>query len=101
MKWAPTVVPFWHDLYPQSTFVSNLFTTPLPDGVPHHLLFGFKQDGFINTGSSDSVIELASQLRNEAQDQADLIRCFDEGHVSIQHSDTVISNVFSLLDASR
>jgi pimeloyl-ACP methyl ester carboxylesterase len=101
VKWAPTVVPVWNDLYPQSNYVSNLFETPLPDDLPHNLLFGFRQDSFISTGSSDGVIELSSQLRDEAQNQADLIRGFDEGHVSILHSDAVISSVFELFGDSR
>lgn len=98
VKWAPTVVPVWNDLYPESEYVSTLFDTPLPEHVPHNLIFGFRQDSIFGSGSSDGVIELSSQLRDAAQDQADSIRGFDEGHVSILHSDAVIGNVFSLLD---
>lgn len=101
VKWAPTVVPVWHDLYPGSDFVSTLFATPLPDGLPHNLLFGFRQDSLISAGSSDGVIALSSQLRDEAQDGAASIRGFDEGHVGILHSDAAIDVVFSLLDVPR
>jgi len=102
VKWAPTVVPVWNDLYPQSEYVSTLFDTPLPDGLPHYLIFGFRQESFLSSGSSDGVIELSSQLRDSAQDGATSIRGFDEGHVSILHSDVVLENVLGLLEqASR
>lgn len=100
VKWAPTVVPVWNDLYPQSEYVSTLFDTPLPADLPHHLLFGFRTESFLSSGSSDGVIELSSQLRDAAQDGADSIRGFDEGHVSILHSGAVVDNVFGLLDQS-
>lgn len=101
VKWAPTVVPVWNDLHPESEFVSTLFDTPLPDGVPHFLLFGFRQDSFVNTGSSDGVIELHSQLRDEAQSQAVSIRGFDEGHVSILHSEAAIGSIFGQIASLR
>lgn len=96
VKYAPSVVPVWHDLGPDSEYVSTLFDTPLPSGLPHYLLFGFRQDG-ISSQSSDGVIELSSQLRADAQVQAQTIRGFDEGHVSILHSTDVINSVNSLL----
>ncbi|MDH3266131.1 MAG: alpha/beta hydrolase, partial [Gammaproteobacteria bacterium] len=96
VRFAPSVVPVWHDLGPASEYVSTLFDKPLPSGVRHHLLFGFRQDG-ISSQSSDGVIELSSQLRASAQDQALTVRGFDEGHVSILHSDEVINSINSLL----
>ncbi len=100
VKWAPAVVPVWNDLGPDSEYVSTLFDTPLPDELPHHLLFGFQQDNFLSSQSSDGVINLSSQLRDAAQDQAQTIRGFDEGHVSILHSDAVVGNVNELLRLS-
>jgi pimeloyl-ACP methyl ester carboxylesterase len=98
VKWAPTVVPVWNDLYPESEYLSTLFDTPLPEDVPHNLIFGFRQDSIFGSGSSDGVIDLSSQLRDAAQEQAVGIRGFDESHVGILHSDAVIGNVFRLLD---
>lgn len=95
VKWAPTVVPVWHDLYPDSDFVATLFDTALPDALPHYLVFGFNQGDNPGTGSSDGVIDLASQLRSAAQRQASLVRGFDEDHVSILRSDAVIESVFA------
>ena len=100
VKYAPEVVPVWHDLDPDSEYVTTLFNTPLPNDVPHYLLFGFRQDS-ISSQSSDGVIKLSSQLRSAAQDQATSVRGFDEGHVSILHSTDVMENVNSVLLSTR
>ena len=92
-----TMVPVWNDLVPASDFVTTLFDTPLPDGLPHFLIFGFRQDSFLSTGSSDGVIQLSSQLRDAAQEQATSIRGFDEGHVSILNSDAAIEHLNTIL----
>ena len=55
----------------------------------------------MSSGSSDGVIALSSQLRDEAQDNAVTIRGFDEDHVGILHNDAVIDMVFDLFDVAR
>jgi hypothetical protein len=100
VKWAPSVIPVWRDLTPDSEFVSSLFDTPLPGGIPFNLLFGFRKDGFIVAGSSDGVIELRSQLRSEAQEEAAWMRGFDEGHVSILRDAAAIGSVFHLIETA-
>ena len=100
VEWAPTVVPVWRDLDPASEYVTTLFDTPLPDGVPHHLLFGFRQDSIFGSESSDGVIVLSSQLRSAAQEQAKLIRGYDEDHVSILSSEAAVSKVHQILAES-
>lgn len=100
VKWAPTVIPVWLDLTPDSEFVASLFDTPLPDGMPFNLLFSFRKDGFIAAGSSDGVIQLSSQLRSEAQEEAAWMRGFDEGHVSILRDETAIGSVFDLIESA-
>lgn len=97
VKWAPTVVPIWWDLDPESEYVTTLFETPLPQDVPYHLLFGFQQDSIFATESSDGVIKLTSQLREEAQRQAWTIRGYDESHVGILRSQRVISKLNDIL----
>ena len=100
VEWAPTVVPVWRDLDPSSEFVTALFETPLPDGLPHHLLFGFRQDSIFGAESSDGVISLSSQLRIAAQDQAKMVRGYDEGHVSILSNENVIGTIVKILDVA-
>lgn len=98
VKWAPTVVPVWLDLDPTSEYVTTLFDTPLPDGLPHQLLFGFRQDSFFGSESSDGTITLSSQLRMAAQEQAQVLRGFDEGHVSILSNESVAAMVNQFLE---
>lgn len=100
VEWAPTVVPVWRDMDPGSEFVTTLFDTPMPDGLPHHLLFGFRQNSIFGSESSDGVIKLTSQLRPVAQEQPKMIRGYDEDHVSIMSSESVISKVNEILAES-
>jgi pimeloyl-ACP methyl ester carboxylesterase len=100
VEWAPTVVPVWRDMDPDSEYVTTLFDTPLPDGLPYQLLFGFKQTSILGSESSDGVIKLTSQLRNAAQEQAFAVRGYDESHVSILSSDPVIAKVYEILNAN-
>ena len=84
---------------PESNFLRELFATPLPDGVQHHMLFGFHNTDKLSTASGDGTIFLASQLRLAAQRQSTSLRGFDEDHLSIltsvqagTHVNTIISN---------
>ena len=97
VEWAPTVVPVWRDLDPASDFVTSLFDTPLPEDLSHHLIFGFRQDSIFGSKSSDGVIVLSSQLRDAAQEQAQTIRGYDEGHMSILSSEAVAYKLNQIL----
>jgi hypothetical protein len=83
---------------PDSEFVVTLFDRPLPSEIPHKLLFGFHVDSFFGTDSSDGVITLTSQLREEAQAGASVVHGYDEGHVSILGNDDVAKLVNALMD---
>ena len=100
VKWAPTVVPVWRDMDPDSEFVTTLFDTSLPDGLPQQLLFGFKQTSVFGSESGDGVVTLTSQLRDAAQEQAAAMRGYDEGHVSILSSESVLLRVYEILNAN-
>jgi hypothetical protein len=100
VKWAPTVVPVWRDLDPSSEYVTTLFDTPLPDGLPYYLMFGYQNSSIFGSGSSDGVIVLSSQLRDAAQEQAQMVRGYDEGHVSILSNEAVIRRVYENLSQS-
>lgn len=97
VDYAPVVMPVWRSLAPGSRFLSELFKNPMPNNVPHHLLFGFHNDSIISKESSDGTISLVSQLRYEAQQQATSQRGFDENHVSILSSKAVLDHVMNLL----
>ena len=101
VKWAPTVVPVWRELDPSSEYITTLFDTPLPDGLPYRLIFGYRKSSIFGSGSSDGVIQLTSQLRDAAQEQAQMVRGYDETHVSILSNQTVISKVYGNLSQPK
>src|SRR6478609_4923268 len=95
VNYAPAVVYVWNDMAPQSAYLTDLFFSnhngvrahrPLPAGVEHHLLFGYKHRGPKPGECSDSTVTLASQLYAGAQDDASRLYGFDETHMSILES---------------
>lgn len=80
--------------------MTTIFDQALPGGVPHSLIFGYKQDSFLGSDSGDGVIKLSSQLRSEAQEQASLVRGFDEDHTSILVNKSVSALLNQILDAN-
>jgi pimeloyl-ACP methyl ester carboxylesterase len=98
---APTVMPVWRSLAPGSPFLNELFATPLPHDLPHHLLFGYHNTSLISRQSGDGSISLASQLRYEAQQQAADQRGFNEDHGSILLSDEMLDYVSDLLGRDK
>ena len=83
LKYAPAIIPVWNDVVPESEFLKQLFLQPFPATIPHYLLFSFKGNSRFAGGNSDGVVSIASQLRPEAQNNAVLVRGFDENHTSI------------------
>ena len=97
VKHAPAVVPSWRDLDPTSEFLNTLLVEPLPDDLPFYLLFGFYRDSFVMFESGDGVIGLSSQLRPEAQQQAQQMRGFNANHAGILKSAECITAVHEIL----
>ena len=89
VAWVPTVPPVWLDIEPASEFLATLYKTPLPEQLPHNLLFGYRQSGLFGNASGDGVIDLSSQLREETQAGATTVHGYDEAHVSILGNDDV------------
>jgi len=83
IKMAPTVIPAWKDLAPGSPFLSQLFDTNFPDSVTFNLLFAFQRGRLVAVENSDGVITLSSQLRKQAQQQADFVYGFNQSHTSV------------------
>lgn len=96
---APVVAPVWRDMAPGSDYLKALFTKPLPESLPHNLVFTFHHEGLGNT-SSDGTIEVWSQLLPEAQQQAAKLHGFDETHMSVLNSAAVAKEVAEFLAAS-
>lgn len=91
VKYAPVVVPSWIDMVPDSDFQRSLFTRQLPPDIRYFLLFGYRGKG------GDGVVSLASQLRPEAQKEAERVYGYDESHVSILASKEVLATYRELL----
>lgn len=94
---SPLIIPSWIDMSPQSPFIEESFETTFPDEIDFYLLFGVR--GGLNryTGTNDETVSIASQLRREAQLEAEFIRGYDETHTSILHSPLVIEDFNRIL----
>ena len=98
VKTAPRVVRVWYDMAPGSDYLKSIFTGEF--GVPHFLLFGFRQSGGVHFGgeANDGVVSVASQLRPAAQQGAARVEGFNETHMGILESKEVSQRVNSLLE---
>jgi pimeloyl-ACP methyl ester carboxylesterase/uncharacterized protein (DUF2141 family) len=96
VKTAPRVVRVWIDMSPGSEYLKSIYAGDL--GVPHYLLFGFRQSGGLFPGeANDGVVTVASQLRPEAQERAARVEGFNETHMGILESKEVSQTVNNLL----
>jgi len=102
---APAAVFSWIDLAPGSRFLHELFysgvTTDaarrnLPKNLENHLLFSF-----IDSEAGDGTVSLASQLRPEAQDEADRLYGFQQSHMGILSTPDTVKVLNQLLDKVR
>jgi pimeloyl-ACP methyl ester carboxylesterase len=97
LDYAPVVMPVWRSMAPESAFLQSLFTTPLPNGVQHHILFGFRNASTLSGTCGDGTIPLDSQLRDDAQIQAASLHGLDEDHLSILNSKVVAAQLNVIL----
>lgn len=107
---APVVVDSWRDLAPGSPFLTELFFTEvgaettrktLPMDITHHLLFAFRRNSGSFGPSDDRTVTVSSQLRWEAQEDADHhIYGFDETHVGVLKAKEV-SRLINAILANR
>ena len=86
---------------PESLFLEDLFKLEDTSNINHYLLFGFKGNSLILSGNSDGVITINSQLRAEAQDQAYLVKGFNEDHMSILHNKELIKFINTILNTKK
>lgn len=101
---APTPVYSWEGLAPGSRFLKELFYANgqsdarrrLPDTMAKHLLFSF-----IDSQSGDGTVSLVSQLRPEAQEEADRIYGYPQSHMGILNTPETANLLKRLLDGVR
>jgi pimeloyl-ACP methyl ester carboxylesterase len=98
---SPIVVRSWYGLAPGSEYLDGLFYEDpatrkhrrrLPDQVAYHMMFGFK-----GGSSSDGMVQLESQLRPEAQEEALSVRGYNETHTGILESPAVAVHLNEIL----
>ena len=95
---SPVVMPAWVDLQTGSPFLQNLFLKPQPVGLDFHLIFSIKKgNSILLAENNDGTVTLASQLRMEAQEEAETVFGFNEGHNSIVESQAVVERLNGLL----
>jgi pimeloyl-ACP methyl ester carboxylesterase len=103
---SPVVLEVWRDMASNSQFLKDLFWRPdareepreLPESVAFHMMFSVRgaSRGDVST---DGVVAIASELRREAQDQADSQLGLDYTHTSILRSPEARRRLNTLLDA--
>jgi pimeloyl-ACP methyl ester carboxylesterase len=101
---SPVVIDVWRDMDPTSQFLKDLFWQPdapdkprtLPESIPFHMMFSV-HGASRGDVSTDSVVSIASELRREAQDQAESLLGLDYTHTSILRSPEVRKRLNALL----
>ncbi|HEX5220947.1 MAG TPA: alpha/beta fold hydrolase [Verrucomicrobiae bacterium] len=64
-------VPSWRDMAPDSDYLKEILSRPLPPGTRHDMLFSYKSSGGIGLPSeNDGVVSVPSQLLPQVQDVA-------------------------------
>jgi hypothetical protein len=95
LKTAPVIVRVWVDMAPNSDYLKSLYGSDT--GVPHYLLFSFKQSGVSMGEGNDGVVTVSSQLRQAAQQNAARIEGYNETHMGVLEAQNVSQRVNDLL----
>jgi len=93
---SPVVIPCWEDMAPGSDFLKRWHTTPMP--VPHQLVFAYRNEKKMSSGSSDGTISLASQLYQPVQEQAIRLLGVDANHVGVLEHPDLLKRFDDLLE---
>jgi uncharacterized alpha/beta hydrolase family protein len=101
IRYAPTVVPVWNDLSPGSTFLNNLFIEEAYADLRVNLLFAFKRDNLIGSENTDGAVSLSSQLRHDAQIQANKIMGFNKSHVGVLSDPLLLDALNNILNSGK
>lgn len=97
LKFAPSVLPVWHDMVPGSPYLESLFENVLPSSIPHYLAFSIKQRDMLVFESNDGVVSIDSMLKPEAQSQARKLIGINEDHVKILSSEQLMLHFSEIL----
>jgi len=97
LKHAPTAIPSWHDVSPDSAFLNALYKEQLPEELEFYLLFGVQGKCSMMMENNDGTVEISSEIDYRAQSDADGFYGFDEDHMSILESERVVEQIVALI----
>src|SRR5688500_18304877 len=83
------------DMSPGSEYLRSLYGRN--PGVPHHLLFSYRNAGVLGGEASDGRVTVASQWRRAAQNGAVRVEGFNETHMSVLDAAAVSERVNEVL----
>ena len=99
VKRRTELVPSWIDVAAGSPFLTRLHATPLPDGLPFYLFFGWgNAHGHGPSPAGDGTITLESQLDPRAQAAATAMTGFAATHVGILSDPKALEALVQALD---
>lgn len=98
LKYAPTAIPSWHDVSPDSAFLDVLYKERLPEELEFYLIFGVQGKCSMMMENNDGTVEIASEIDYRAQSDADGFYGFDEDHMSILESERVVERIVELIN---
>lgn len=100
VEMAPMVVPSWRDLDPGGDFIAGLFRTALPDSVPHHVIYAYRDSADPRRGT-DGVVSIASQLPAKAGFVPGATHGFKSGHGEVLSDAAAIAKILELTAGVR
>ena len=103
VEYSPSVVPAWYDMVPESNFIKNLSSRPLPGELKHYLFFAYQGKGslFPSHVNNDGTVTLISQLDMHIQNQAERIIGIDTSHVDILSDKTALDMLNRILNGAE
>lgn len=91
-------VPSWLDVKPGSDFLVRLYSTPLPKGTVHHLIYGSIKGGpFYLKGENDGVVTVVSETDPRIKKSTTSFKHLVHEHTDILNQPETLERVMRLL----
>lgn len=97
VKNSPVLMPNWIDVEPESQFIESLYAQELPERIKFYLIFGYRGKCSRMMDNNDGTIEIASELDDRAQREAERIFGYNEDHMSVMTSPEVLAQFKALM----
>lgn len=92
-------VPSWIDVAPESDYLRVLYTTPLPKGITHDLIYGSTKRGPLHLkDENDGVVTVASETEPRIAKKASSITHLPYEHVEILNQLSTAASVQRVLN---